>query len=1230
MHPLLARQLTRLGLETTTVPQSPDAWQKLLERVNRSYIEADQGRELLERSIALSSKEMQDLNEQVRRSSESRLTEERDKLQTVLRSIGDGLCVVDQHWNIQLLNPEGQRLWGHAEHEVIGRSLYEVVSLSSRKDLTEPIFTQILLEETARGDTIRTDDGLLTLATGRSFPVSYVLAPIVREDHVAGAVLVFRDITDRKQAEDFRRHTEDLLRLQQTALLNLASSTVIQSGLLEPALKEITRTITMTLGVNRASVWLLTEDRRTIQCKDLYETSTGTHSSGMELQATAFPAYFRELLSERIIDAADAVTDPRTSEFAAPYLLPLDIRAMLDIPVRFKGKLVGMLCHEHIGSPRHWRLEEQQFGHAIASVVSLALEAAERLQAEQALRKSEGRTRLIIDTALGAVIGMDDKGNIIDWNAQAEQIFGWKRHEAIGRAMIDTIIPAAYREAHQHGLERFLRTGEGSVLNKRIEITAVRRDGTEFPIELAITPLRLENAYTFTAFVVDITERKRAEEALRTSEERLAMTVESSHIGIWDWNLTTNAVYLSPQWKHHLGYDDSALGSDFETWRSRIHEDDLQRTLETVRACLDGTIHQFEFEHRLRHRDGSYRWILSRGSVIRDVYGVTIRMVGIHIDTTDRKRVEEELRAAKEAAEAANKAKSEFLANMSHEIRTPMNGVLGTTELLLHSELSDKQRHLASIVHRSGRTLLAIINDILDFSKIEAGKLELETVDFDLSHILSESMELFREAAQRKNILLVQQMGEEVPLYLTGDPVRLRQIVMNLLSNAIKFTERGGVSLTTELLSETETDVRLRLSVTDSGIGIAPAAKTRIFEAFSQADGSTTRRYGGTGLGLSIAKRLVGLMDGTITAESTPGVGSTFAFTVRLGRPIPGTPLPKGLTSPMKFPDGYPLPGQHMEPHPAAPSPVPPEAPTANPAGRILLAEDNPVNREVAVGMLELLGYEVEVADNGREAVMAADRGKVDMILMDCQMPEMDGLEATRLIRAHESSLVKREASDERRDPNDEIRRTHRVPIVALTAHAMQGDRERCLAAGMDDYLTKPFTQMQLREILLKLMMKKVPSTHASSATSTSLPDSTFPPDSSPQTVQPMANTVLVPSDMDLKALDGIRALQRPNRPDILASVLRKYLDNSRDSVDALRDAIRSNDAAALQAIAHRLKSSSAQLGAMALAGRCNELETMGARKNLIDADRVLAQLQTDYLAACAVFRSEIAKGEQP
>ncbi len=1198
MHHLLTRQLKRIGLLSDTIPSSLEAWQKFLERVSQSYVESDQGYELLERSLALSSQEMQALNEQLRRTSETQLADERDKLHTVIRSVGDGLCVVDQNWKIQLLNPEGQRLWAVREEEVVGRSLDHIITLTSQQDGREHNVMDAIFQETTAGRAVRSDDGQLTTTTGRSFPVSYVLAPIVRDSRSAGAVLVFRDTTDRKLLDDLRRQTEALLRRQQFSLLSLARSTVIQSGLLEEALPEITQATSEALQISRSSIWLLSPDAQSILCKDLYDAQTGTHSAGIELHATMAPQYFRELLTEQTIDATDAQADPRTQEFADSYLRPLGIGAMLDIPIRFKGKLVGVLCNEHVGPPRPWLLEEQQFGHAVASLISLALEAADRLQAQQALRKSENRTRLILDTALDAVLCMDDRGLIIDWNGRAEEIFGWTRHEAIGRPLDQTIIPFGYRELYRVGLERFLATGEGKVLKKRIEITALRRDGTEFPIELAITALHLDNTYTFTAFVADITERKRAEEALRTSEERLAVTVQGAAVGIWDWDLKTNQMYFSPQWKQQLGYLDAELRNEAEEWKSRIHIEDQPEVLAVVTDCWDGRRDQFEIEHRVRYRDGSYRWILSRGSVIRDAFGVTARMVGIHIDTTDRKRIEEDLRIAKEAAEAASKAKSEFLANMSHEIRTPMNGVLGTTELLLTTELTDKQRRLASTVHRSGKTLLAIVNDILDFSKIEAGKLELEMVDFDLSQLLNEALELFSESARRKHLGLTQHIAAAVPLYLKGDPVRLRQIILNLLSNAIKFTERGGISVTTDLLSDSETGVVLRLAVIDSGIGIPLSAQPRIFDAFAQADGSTTRRYGGTGLGLSIVKQLIALMGGAIALESTPGVGSTFTFTIRLHRQDPSAALIKGF-SPQLSLSSHDL----MLDRSPAPTPQSPSTRNAEVAGRILLVEDNPVNQEVACGMLELLGYQTRVVENGRHAVAAAAEGEMDVILMDCQMPEMDGFTATDEIRRQAAAAGRR-----------------RIPIIALTAHAVQGDRDRCLAAGMDDYLTKPFTERQLREVLSKWVRR------AASAEPPGTPVSV----AQLQGVagQPTTSHEEISPALDLKALDSIRALQRPNRPNVLASVLRKYLDNSRESVEALRAAIRSGDPAAVQAIAHRLKSSSAQLGALAVAARCKELEQIGIRKDLVDADRVFEQLQSEYVTVCTTFRNEIAKGD--
>jgi CheY-like chemotaxis protein len=292
--------------------------------------------------------------------------------------------------------------------------------------------------------------------------------------------------------------------------------------------------------------------------------------------------------------------------------------------------------------------------------------------------------------------------------------------------------------------------------------------------------------------------------------------------------------------------------------------------------------------------------------------------------------------------------------------------------------------------------------------------------------------------------------------------------------------------------------------------------------------------------------------------------------------------------------------------------PFPPSSSTTAeappPIGRVLLAEDSPVNREVAVGMLEVLGFEVEVAENGRQAVTAAGGDRIDLILMDCQMPEMDGLTATETIRRLEIASGR-----------------CRLPIIALTAHAMQGDRDQCLAAGMDDYLTKPYSQVQLREIVLKWMPKKLPR-HSTLLPDSAVAESSATPMPTGLTSDQQADTRRAPAGINLKALADIRALQRPNRPNVLASVLRKYLDNSRHNVDALREAIRANNPAALQAIAHRLKSSSAQLGAIAVAARCQELETMAGRKNLIEADHVLSQLESEYRAACTVFRNEIVK----
>ncbi len=454
----------------------------------------------------------------------------------------------------------------------------------------------------------------------------------------------------------------------------------------------------------------------------------------------------------------------------------------------------------------------------------------------------------------------------------------------------------------------------------------------------------------------------------------------------------------------------------------------------------------------------------------------------------------ERLSIAKEQAEEASRVKSQFLANMSHEIRTPLNGIIGMTELLRHSHLDEKQQRFAKTLQHSGEVLLRVINDILDFSKIEAGKLDLEHIVFNLRETVEEVVTLLTEQAYRKGIVLECNIHHEVPSFVVGDPHRLCQILTNLLGNAIKFTHQGKITLqvsSSELLvSSSETKeaspvlqpetrnqkletCMLRFSIGDTGIGIAPEAQARLFQPFTQADGSATRQYGGTGLGLAIVKQLVAMMHGEISVESTPGAGSTFSFTAR---------FMLHSTQNSEEQSARPLSQGQRELTEQSAHDNHPSVATA----RILLVEDNPVNQEVAQAILEILGYHIDISTTGREAVSAVFRTTYDLILMDCQMPEMDGYEATRIIREREKqfsvlslqSSVSDDASQRTSLITDNRQPTFRIPIIAMTANAMTGDRERCLAAGMDDYISKPFTQEQIAKILTKWLPKSAQTFH--------------------------------------------------------------------------------------------------------------------------------------------------------
>jgi len=916
------------------------------------------------------------------------------------------------------------------------------------------------------------------------------------------------------------------------------------------------------------------------------------------------------------------------------------------------------------------------------------IDNTDRKRAEEALRGSEEQFRQLAETIREVFfIATPDPPRLNYLSPAYEDICGRPRQEVYDRT--EAWIDAVHADDREQAIGIFTRVYQGD--RAKAEYRVVRPDSSVRWISAQAFPVNdSEGRLTRVVGIAeDITERKQAEETIRKSEEKYRSLVSNIPDVVWTLSADGRFAFISPTIENVSGYAVDEIGEKgARLFIESIHPDDAER-VKTALEALFSKNEPYDVECRVRRKSGEWIWIHDRALATYERDGV-LHADGLLSDVTIRKRAEEEMRKAKEAAEDANRAKSQFLANMSHEIRTPMNGVIGMAGLLLDTELTPEQRQYAGIVRSSGEALLTVINDILDFSRVEARKLVLEAVDFDLLAPLQYATDLLAVKARQKGLEITCQVRPGTPTLLRGDPGRLRQVLVNLLANSVKFTHSGEVAIGVGLETESEGTVTLRFTVRDTGIGFRQDKTAAIFAPFVQADGSTTRRYGGTGLGLAISKQLVEMMGGRIGAESAEGKGSTFWFTAvfeKQPQPFaPPTVAPPGLGAAkvlvvddnatnrsltvnllrswgchseaatntnsavvamreaarsanpfrlalldMSLPgmDGAQL-GQRIAADPelrgtalvlmtsvgertdlarlrelgfsaqvskpiwesrlrealaaavgekrvevaASSEGIRKQtgALSAVSKGRILVAEDNPTNQAVVKAMLEKFGYCADVVEDGAAALLALQLADYDLVLMDCLMPEMDGYEATRRIRVRGAGI---------RNPD--------VPIIALTAAAISGDREKCIAAGMSDYLAKPIEPEQLAEVLRKWAATPPGGREVS------------PPDSHSAEEQ----TAVFNEAEFLTRLMADKVLAR--------TVIAGFLNDVPKQLDSLRKWIEQGDAARAGIQAHTLKGAAATVSAGALRAAAVEMQEAANSDGLGRTKALLPRLEAEF-----------------
>ena len=1146
-----------------------------------------------------------------------------ERNQLILNYAGEGIVGLDKDGNISFCNAAAQRMLGYTETELVGQNMHKLVHYAHADGSTYPASSCPMQLAMQHGVTTSIDTDVLWHKSGRAFPVDYTAVPLQQNNALVGSVVVFRDMTERKENEHKLRAREK----QITTLLDASPDPLI-----------ITDDKARIVSVNQRTEQVFKYQREMLIGENIEILIPPRFRNGHVTMRDGFIQQPKPRLFGQTMSGADLIAI--TSD---GHEFPIEL------------------------SLNPIETDEGLF------IVSAIHDLTERKQAEQLLKAEREQLQTILDVS---PIGVGfTVGGILK--------FANPKFLAMSNAQLDKPIKQIYVDLKARDDILDLVNREHKTLN--IETQMFGADGSIRDILVSYLPVQFQGETGLLGWLLDITERKRIEARISDSEARLQAAALAANLGLWDYNPQNKELLTNSIWVTMFGYNADTwleavaefdgkwlrLKGGMDSWASLIHPDDLQAVSTLFYSQLAGKSDIFRGEYRVKCADNSWRWVLVAGQVIeRDTTGKALRMVGILSDISEEKLLQHELITARDQAEEATRTKSDFLANMSHEIRTPMNAILGMSHLALQTELNRKQRNYIEKVQQSAASLLGIINDILDFSKIEAGRLTIEQVEFRLEDVLDNLATMISFKAENKGLELLFDVPGDIPVALIGDPLRLGQILINLGNNAVKFTQTGEVVVAVRLLKQSSKQCQLEFTVRDTGIGLSDEQQSRLFRSFSQADSSTTRRFGGTGLGLAISKNLVELMGGKIWLESELGVGSTFGF--QLSFDIQDLPQPvvrsevtelegirvlvvddnrtageiltlmlqsmqfrvdyvssgsaaltalemanqddpyKLLLMDWKMPemDGIELARQieannqlidtpriilvtaysrddalaaakNLKIESFLNKPVTPSslldavmlaigreiisdsrlqlkhsdtryALDKLCGARILLVEDNEVNQELASELLQENGMSVSLAINGKVALDMLDTQEFDGILMDCQMPVMDGYTATRLIRQQQ--------------------RFESLPIIAMTANAMAGDREAVLAAGMNDHIPKPINVNEMFDVMARWITPKV--TRVAINKTPSVPDDSATP---------------LP---DLAGIDTEQGLLRTqNRPALYRRLLLKVLHNHADFPQQYAKAKSDRDTDKQRMLVHSLKGVMANIGAMALANCCQQLE---------------------------------------